>query len=564
MSDGPKPADDPERLLQTMARAEGSPSSGEVKVLFNSRADPVVGSEVLGYVVKGKIGQGGMGLVYEGEQPTIGKRVAIKVLRPEIAENPEQMRRLVAEARAVNAVGHRGIVDVFGYGQLTDGRQCIVMEFLEGEPLADLLLRNEKEHHGMPLLEALVILEEVLSALSAAHGAGVIHRDLKPTNIFLCRQRDGSRYVKLLDFGIAKVNAGDSAPQTNPSITVGTPSYMAPEQAAGKKASPAMDLYAMGVIAFEMITGRLPFTGSSVIEVLMKHAEEKPVRPSSLLMSIPDDVDEIVLKLLEKEPKDRYQTAEEVRVDIVRARKVLSESTVRPALSEAEPPKGVGSLMDDQSGAITARGYEVIKDPEPSVPPPGPAAPDDETIRPTSRSSRKLEPPKPRFEPPKATGTSRSRPDLSREKPEPGRSSPAPRPIERDGDATLVPRKRVRELEAAAQAAPKKLRGIYLGAAGLVLGVAALLVAVVSNRSHQDSVVVVEELPPPIAPAAAEALQARLKAAEAKLLAQKAGDDDPRLKRVRELMQKLAQGALDANGQKDAERVLSELGAGSK
>ncbi len=318
--------------------------------------DALVGSTVSGYVVKGKIGSGGMGIVYEGEQPIIGKRVAIKVLRPEIAENPEQVKRLVEEARAVNTVGHRGIIDVFGFGEVSDGRQCIVMEFLDGEALMDLLARNLKEHRAMPIAEVMVILEEVLSALGAAHGAGVIHRDLKPSNIFLCRQRDGSRYVKILDFGIAKLGVHGTTPQTQASMLVGTPSYMAPEQARGGMISPSLDLYAVGVIAFEMITGQLPFLGNSVVEVLMKHAEEAPRRPSTLLMSIPDDVDELILKLLSKKPADRYPTAEAVRIDVVRIRKSLMDSTARRTELDLEIDKRLKkklqTMIVPDSGAI--------------------------------------------------------------------------------------------------------------------------------------------------------------------------------------------------------------------
>jgi eukaryotic-like serine/threonine-protein kinase len=255
-----------------------SPLNAPLWATDPSIKDPLIGTSVCGYVIKGRLGQGGMGIVYEGEQPMIGKRVAIKVLRAEIAQDPEQVQRLVSEARAVNAVGHRGIIDVFGYGELTDGRQCIVMEYLDGEPLSDLLIRNHNENRETPVLEVLLILEEILSALGGAHGAGVIHRDLKPSNVFLCKQRDGSRFVKVIDFGIAKLGVIGSTPSTRASLMIGTPSYMAPEQARGGSVSPALDLYAVGVMAFEMLTGQLPFVGDSVVAVLMQHAEAPILR----------------------------------------------------------------------------------------------------------------------------------------------------------------------------------------------------------------------------------------------------------------------------------------------
>ncbi|MDP1918648.1 MAG: serine/threonine-protein kinase [Myxococcales bacterium] len=297
--------------------------------------DPVIGTQVSGYVVKGRLGSGGMGIVYEGEQPIIGKRVAIKVLRPEVAENPDVVQRLVAEARAVNQVGHRGIIDVFGFGELPDGRQCIVMEYLDGESLEHIINTLRAEHRLMPLAEALGILDEMLSALAAAHSAGVIHRDLKPSNIFLCQQRDGTRYVKVLDFGIAKLGVIGATPQTNASLMVGTPAYMAPEQARGGMVSAALDLYAVGCIAFELITGQQLFQAGSVVEMIMKHQEEKPTRPSEKVLSLPDVVDEFILKLLEKKPENRYQTADEARKVIAPVRKELTKSSARmPELSQ--------------------------------------------------------------------------------------------------------------------------------------------------------------------------------------------------------------------------------------
>ncbi len=540
MSNGSESGDDPgdeERFIETMARAPGSATpAGPAKVTFNPRPDALIGTEVLGYRLKGKIGQGGMGIVYEGEQPVIGKRVAVKVLRPEIAENPEQMKRLVAEARAVNAVGHRGIIDVFGYGQLPDGRQCIVMEFLEGESLADALTRHQEAKEVVPLTEAMLILEEILSALGAAHGAGVIHRDLKPSNIFLCRQRDGSRYVKLLDFGIAKLDVHAPAPQTNPSITVGTPSYMSPEQASGGPVSPAMDLYAIGVIAFEMLTGQLPFVGESVVEVLIKHAEEPPRRPSSILMSIPDEVDDLVLRLLEKKPADRYQTAEEVRVDVVRVRKVLSESTVRPSLQERQEATGPSavvlsenvqlsrSLIDEDLGDTTAKsGFPAVS---------APGAEDSHDVS----EDVTLPPVAPKREAAKRE---------------------APKKHDTSEDETLVPRRRVVPVATPAPAPAKGHRGLILGLAGLALGVIALGVALV----RKPDVVVVTE----VVPAKPEApLLERLETLEARLVAAKASADDARLVRVRGYIEKLGKGPLEVEDQKGAERAVAEISSSLK
>ncbi len=434
----------------------GAGGSSSVAFGNNTVKDAVIGTTVNGYVVRGKLGAGGMGIVYSGDHPVIGKRAAIKVLRPEIAENEEQVKRLVSEARAVNAVGHRGIVDVFGYDTLPDGRQCIVMEYLDGEPLADMLARNRKEKRVMPIPQVMVILEEMLSALGAAHSAGVIHRDLKPSNIFLCKQRDGMSYVKLLDFGIAKLGVLGSTPQTRASMLVGTPSYMAPEQARGGAVSPAMDLYAVGIIAFEMLTGELPFTGESVVEVLMKHAEEPPPKPSSLLMSIPDDLDELVVKLLAKEPKDRYQSADEVREFVTRIRKSLSESTARSiglSIGRSIPQSG-------SHAAVAPSGVPLERPPPaPSTATPIPQqptrlAPVTSEVARTNEAGKKL--------PPEMVAATVAVPEAMRPKP------PA--------------------------APPRSSRGLVLGVIGLLLGLAALAIAYASKPAP---VVVQQPAPTP-------------------------------------------------------------------
>ncbi|MBL8950617.1 MAG: serine/threonine protein kinase [Myxococcaceae bacterium] len=341
MSDDEKKKDP--ALEQTLT---DSLSSTLASIKAPTLQDPVIGANVEGYVVKSRLGVGGMGIVYEGHHEVIGKRAAIKVLRPEYAENPEQLQRLVSEARAVNQVGHRGIIDVFAYGQLPDGRQCIVMEYLDGQPLEDVLTGLKKQQQLMPLTEVLEILDEVLSALNAAHEAGVVHRDLKPSNIFMVRQRD-ARFVKLLDFGIAKLGAlGGSTPVSRASMIAGTPTYMAPEQARGAGAAPTMDLYSVGVIAFEMLTNVPPFDSESVMGMLMAHAEAVPKKPSQLRSEVPDAVDELVLRLLAKQPADRFRTAEHCRAEVVRLKAHLKDPTApRTLQDEAYEPSVQSEIL---------------------------------------------------------------------------------------------------------------------------------------------------------------------------------------------------------------------------
>ncbi|WP_164008840.1 serine/threonine-protein kinase [Pyxidicoccus trucidator] len=313
--------------------------AADARLMDTGTRDPLVGLKLGEYELRTRVGVGGMGLVYEGIQPLIGKRVAVKVLRPELAHSTEQVERLLAEARAVNAIRHRGIIDIFGFGQVPDGRQYIVMEFLDGQALDAVLT----EKNRLPVQEALSLLDEVLAALAAAHGAGVVHRDLKPSNIFLVRQPDGSRYVKVLDFGLAKraqTPTGRSA-QTRTDMVVGTPEYMAPEQARGQEVGPMTDLYALGVVTFEMVTGRLPFVGTSPVDLLMKHVEARPPRPSEFVPDLPPALDAFILQMLTKDPEARPNSADALRQQLNKLRRTLRSSTRSnpSALAPVEKPR---------------------------------------------------------------------------------------------------------------------------------------------------------------------------------------------------------------------------------
>lgn len=345
--------------------------------------DPLIGLKLGEYELRQRIGVGGMGLVYDGIQPVIGKRVAVKVLRPELAQAPEQVARLLAEARAVNAIRHRGIIDIFGFGQVPDGRQYIVMEFLDGTPLDAYLAEKGR----LPVPEALLILDEVLAALGAAHGAGVVHRDLKPSNIFLVRQPDGSRYVKLLDFGLAKqaqTPTGRTA-QTRTDMVVGTPEYMAPEQARGMEVGPMTDLYAMGVVTFEMVTGSLPFTGTSPVDLLMKHVDARPPKPSEFVPELPAALDSFILQMLTKDPETRPGSADALRQQLGRLRRsILRPTRVAPrapttaaAPASATPPpaappvtaapKPAAPATDDVDAQRITTPVPASEQPEPST-----------------------------------------------------------------------------------------------------------------------------------------------------------------------------------------------------
>jgi serine/threonine-protein kinase len=259
------------------------------------------GSTVGEYLLVRRIGRGGMGLVYEGVQPVIGKKVAVKFLLPELSADERLVRQFVAEARLVNAIAHRGIVDVFSFGTFS-GMQYFVMEFLEGRPF-DAVVADEA-----PLSEARVVqyLAQMLDALGAAHRAGVIHRDVKSSNVFLVEHPGERPYVKLLDFGIAKSSAD---PVTVPtSLVVGTPEYIAPEQAQGLALGPCTDLYSAGCVAFELLTGQLPHEGHNPLETMFKHVTDPTPRVSAR-RPVSADLDELIYSLMAKDPESRPSSA---------------------------------------------------------------------------------------------------------------------------------------------------------------------------------------------------------------------------------------------------------------
>jgi serine/threonine protein kinase len=276
-----------------------------------------------------------MGIVYQGLQPIIQKRVAIKVLRPAVARDVVNTERLVAEAKAVNAIRHRNIIDIFSLGTLPDGRAYVVMEYLDGRPLDSVL----SSVGAFAETEAVGFLLELCNPLQAAHRAGVVHRDLKPGNIFVCQQDDGARYLKLLDFGLARrPTEGELAGRKKGTI-MGTPGYMSPEQALGQAITAKTDVYALGVLAFELVTGRLPFNGATPWDVAMAHASTPPPELQRVAPSVSAGFSSLVQRMLAKDPEERA-SLEEVRASLVALRPELQSSTAQllPSLNLSSSP----------------------------------------------------------------------------------------------------------------------------------------------------------------------------------------------------------------------------------
>jgi tRNA A-37 threonylcarbamoyl transferase component Bud32 len=278
-----------------------------------ARAHDLTGITLGGrYEVLGKLGVGGMASVYEGRRVGLHNRVAIKVLRPDLCEDPSNVKRFLREARASSVIEHDNIVDIVDFGPTESLPVYFVMEFLEGTDLREELKSNGR----MEWPRARNILAQVVGALAAAHNKSIVHRDVKPANIFLIRRKNGEEVAKVLDFGIAKVieetMGGLTRGQTMTNGLLGTVAYMAPEQARGDTIDARTDVYAVGVVAYQMLTGRAPFKGNNPYVVLEQHVSEPPRPPTELVPSIPPEAEALILRCLQKSPEQRFQSMHEL------------------------------------------------------------------------------------------------------------------------------------------------------------------------------------------------------------------------------------------------------------
>jgi serine/threonine protein kinase len=306
-----------------------APSSGE------RGNDPYIGKTVDGrYRVEAQLGEGGMGVVYRCRHTIIDKQVAMKVLRADMARNEEVTERFLNEARSASSIGNPHIIDISDFGRLPDNSTYFIMEFLTGTSLAALV----ESHQPLPPVRAAHITVQLTEGLSEAHKAGIVHRDLKPDNIFLIKRGSQEDFVKILDFGIAKA-ATNNTRLTQAGQVFGTPHYMSPEQASGSPVDHRSDIYALGVILYEMTTGHLPFDADNFMAILTQHMYKSPVPPSKvdgLTQELPPGLEDVILRCLAKEPDERYQTMKELRDDIERvfAGQIPSASRDRRSITD--------------------------------------------------------------------------------------------------------------------------------------------------------------------------------------------------------------------------------------
>ena len=300
----------------------------------------MIGQIVNHYVIRGLIGQGGMGAVYLAEHSFIGRRAAIKVLRRAFADDGDVIARFMNEARAANAIRHRNIIDILDVGRLSDGLPYLLMEYLEGETLGQRLARVGR----LSVAEAVAIIGPAAAGLSAAHQAGVVHRDLKPDNIFLARApRSDTERVILLDFGVAKLR-GDPSNVATGAALLGTPAYMSPEQCRGiGEVDARTDVYALGTILFQMLCGRVPFVSSGFGDVLVKHLLEAPAAAALAGARDPwagrgDDPPQP-----QQGPRPRFATMEEAWAALCSATPTPGPVPIEPSAATSAPSSGRGS-----------------------------------------------------------------------------------------------------------------------------------------------------------------------------------------------------------------------------
>ena len=309
--------------------------------------DPYLGYTIDNrYKVESLLGEGGMGMVYLCRHKIIDKKVALKILRADLARDKEVTERFLIEARAASSIGSEHIIDISDFGQLPDGCAYFVMEYLDGVSLTSLI------RGGPPLTtERIVhIASQMCLGLSAAHAAGIVHRDLKPDNVYLVRRGQDPDFVKILDFGIAKVSTVSSPNRlTHAGSVFGTPHYMAPEQAAGAAVDQRGDIYSIGVMLYELAVGRVPFDADNFMGILTQHMYRPPVPPRTMAThvggSVHPGLEAIILKCLSKRPEQRYQSMDDLRQDLER-------------LKRGEAPLAVHELLQLSNGFEVPSEYQ--------------------------------------------------------------------------------------------------------------------------------------------------------------------------------------------------------------
>ncbi|MDX3382728.1 protein kinase [Streptomyces niveiscabiei] len=315
------------------------------------------------YQVRGLLGEGGMASVHLAYDSVLDRQVAVKTLHSQLGREEAFRERFRREAQAVAKLTHTNIVSVFDTGEDVSGGETtpyIVMEFVEGRPLGSVLDTDVTQYGAMPADKALQITADVLAALDISHEMGLVHRDIKPGNVMMTKRG----VVKVMDFGIARAMQSGVTSMTQTGMVVGTPQYLSPEQALGRAVDARSDLYSVGIMLFQLVTGRLPFDADSPLAIAYAHVQEEPPRASSINRSLPPAVDALIARALKKNPNERFPSAVAMREECLRV--AASFQAAPPSIVPGQPAssgQGVGSAVFPPVGPTT---------PAPSTPAPGP------------------------------------------------------------------------------------------------------------------------------------------------------------------------------------------------
>jgi serine/threonine protein kinase len=343
--------------------------AGSFSGFGSGERDPLLDQTLAGrYRILRKIGEGGMGIVYEAIHVVIEKSVALKVLREDFSHREDVVERFRQEAKSASRIGHEHIIDISDFGVTPSGAHFFVMELLHGRDLAE-----ELELGGpLPTRRVLGIALQCAKALEAAHAKGIVHRDMKPENVFLTRRDTGEDFIKIVDFGIAKMSdmeTGRALPGkkiTKSGMIFGTPEYMSPEQAAGKALDHRVDVYALGIIMYELMTGRVPFMGDTFMGILTQHMFEQalPMRAAYPACTTPPEVEQMIMRSIAKNPDERPQTMGQFAAE-------LSHLLAVVPVTSSMPPPGTLTHLDQRPVLLSrppasGRPYEQARSAAPS------------------------------------------------------------------------------------------------------------------------------------------------------------------------------------------------------
>jgi serine/threonine-protein kinase len=304
------------------------------------------------YHILKKLGEGGMGSVYLAEHVKMGRKAALKVMNPGMAQDPDAIARFNREAANASRLNHPNVCAIYDFGETTDGLIYLAMEFIEGQSLTSLI---EKTGALTPP-RAAAIIHQAADALQVAHDYGIVHRDLKPDNIMITKARDGSDVAKVVDFGIAKASSSDAQKVTKTGLVVGTPEYMSPEQLAGDKLDGRSDIYSLGLVAFNCLTGKLPFPSNSAQEAMIMRLTDEPktlaeMRPD---ISWPDELQAVMTKALARDVNERYQSAAQFGRDLARAVENMPQAVAAAAGTQVIDASAAPSLAKTVVGGPAA------------------------------------------------------------------------------------------------------------------------------------------------------------------------------------------------------------------